>query len=132
MTKTTIRPVSHADIPDLIALQTALLAEQDAPWQSAEDIDRLALRGTGARVLMARDAAGAAVGYALMLLKSEPAGGQRYDVAHLFVTRGQRSRGIGRALLSAAQSLSDGEGRIRLTIGTPPQPVANLRLTAVY
>ena len=132
MTKTTIRPVTQADVPDLIALQTALLAEQDAPWQSAEDIDRLALRGTGERALIARDVSGVAVGYAFLMLKTEPAGGRRYDVAHLFVLRSRRSQGIGRALLSAAQALMDGEGRIRLTIGTPPQPVANLRLTAVY
>lgn len=131
-TASRIRLASRGDLADLTALQTALADEMGTKALSSDELDRLALCGPGARALVARDAQGRATGYALLLLKTETTGGRSYDVAHLFVRPDCRSRGIGRALLSAAQALTEAEGRIRLTIGTPPQPVARLRLTAVY
>lgn len=127
-----IRLASRDDLADLAALQSALAAEIGTTALTVDELNRLALCGPGARALIARNADGMATGYALLLLKTEPTGARSYDVAHLFVAPAQRSQGIGRALLTSAQALTEAEGRTRLTIGTPPQPVARLRMTAVY
>lgn len=132
MTSPNIRLASQKDLTDLTALQAVLADEIGATALSSDEMNRLALCGPGARALIARDETGSATGYALLILQTEPTGGRSYDVAHLFVDPNRRSRGIGRALLSSAQALTEAEGRTRLTIGTPPQPVARLRLTAVY
>lgn len=112
-----IRLAMREDLSELHAMIGALAAQHgDVATISPEALDRIALRGAGVRVLVAGPA-GAAVGYALLLLRQNMVTGvPSYEVNHLFVRPAHRRRGIGRALVEAARELTVSEGRSHLSI----------------
>lgn len=125
-----IRLAMPDDLPALHAMIGALATQRgDAATISPETLDRIALRGAGVRVLVA-GASGAAVGYALLLLRHDMLTGRAsYEVNQLFVLPEHRLRGIGRALVDAARELAEGEGRSHLSI---PTRAADLEAAVAY
>lgn len=125
-----IRLAMPADLPALHKMIGALAAHHgDTATITTDTLDRIALRGAGVRVLVA-GAAGAAMGYALLLLRHDLLTGRAsYEVNQLFVRPEHRRHGIGRALVDAARELAESEGRSHLTI---PTRAANTEAAVAY
>lgn len=71
-----------------------------------------------------------AVGYAgITDVSSLHEAAARLDIHHLYIAETHRGRGIGKALISAAQDVARARGAHRLTIGTDP---ANHGAQAAY
>lgn len=114
-----IRLGQVADIPQLIDMLHQLAAYHgDRATADADSLKRdLFGPAPWAHILVADD--GDLVGYALLLPLVRAYFGQRgMDLHHLFVTGGARGRGIGRALLMAAQAHARGLGCDYLTVST--------------
>jgi ribosomal-protein-alanine N-acetyltransferase len=88
-----LRAATVSDVPAVVALEEELFGV-DA-W-SAESVESEVL-GAGRHALVAVDADGTVVGYAVTL-----AGGDVLDLQRIGVAPGARRRGVGRSLLDAA------------------------------
>lgn len=115
-----ITQVTPKDIPDLLAMIRKLCAfHADQCLMGLADTQAQFIDGplTG---FIARDA-GRAVGYAVLEPHWRPMHpGPLLDIVHLFVQESMRGRGIGKALICAAQMHAAENGASRLTIGTSP------------
>jgi ribosomal protein S18 acetylase RimI-like enzyme len=107
-----LRPASPADLGALVAIETAAFA--------ADVISRRSLR----RFLNARSAAiivaeqhGAPVGYALVLFRPNSAAGRLYSIA---VAPNARGRGVGPALLAAAEGTALDRGCVWMRLEVRP------------
>jgi len=70
------------------------------------------------RVLLARDASGALIGTATLMLKQPDNQQHRADVAKMLVRRSARHRGVGKALLAAVEQAAADAGRSLLVLDT--------------
>jgi len=78
-----------------------------------------AVQGGGSRRLwIARDASGAVVGTVQLDLEQRPNGNHRAEIMKLMVHTGARRRGIGRALMRAAEADARDGGRTTLVLDT--------------
>jgi ribosomal protein S18 acetylase RimI-like enzyme len=98
-------------------------AEAEAYWRGVVDDVR-----RGSCVLLgAREAGGALVGTAQLLLAMRPNGSHRAEVAKVIVHTGARRRGIGRALMRAIEAHARQLGRTTLVLdtrqGDPSEPL---------
>jgi ribosomal protein S18 acetylase RimI-like enzyme len=89
-------------------------AEGEAYWRGVvQEVRR------GSCVLLgAREAGGALVGTAQLLLSTRPNGSHRAEVAKVIVHTGAQRRGIGRALMLALEERARGLGRTTLVLDT--------------
>lgn len=94
-----LRAAIEADIPALLLLERASFSD---PWD--ESAFRSLLAAAAARVSVA-ELEGAVVGYAAVLRAADEA-----ELANLAVDAAVQGRGVGRALLSAAQAAATAEG----------------------
>ena len=126
-----IRPVTPADLPDLVVMADALGAFHGE--ETRADAEALArdLFGTPPWLwgLIARDGP-AAIGYALMLPTAQAQHGRRgLDLHHVYVLPDRRDRGLGRALIAAVEDHARRLDCAYVTIGTDP---ANTGAQAAY
>jgi len=89
-------------------------AEGEAYWRGVVD----EVRGGSCVLLGARDADGALVGTAQLLLAMRPNGSHRAEVAKVIVHTKARRRGIGRALMLALEERAQRLGRTTLVLDT--------------
>jgi [ribosomal protein S18]-alanine N-acetyltransferase len=106
MPLTPVRPATAADLPALLAVETAAFAEHRYDRTSARQL-RHALASASAIVLVAEDKHGSVTGYAHLLKRKTSRRLRLYSVAVLPNCHGQ---GFGRALLVAAQDLAQQSG----------------------
>lgn len=91
-----IHPLSDADIPDLVSLWRS--AGLTRPWNDPVDDARLALKGPSSTIL------GVRVGGALAASAMVGWDGHRGSVYYLAVDEPFRGQGLGRAMISAAET----------------------------
>jgi ribosomal protein S18 acetylase RimI-like enzyme len=77
-----------------------------------------ALGGGSRRLWIARGASGAIIGTVQLDLEARPNGSHRAEVMKLMVHTGARRRGMGRALMLAAEAEARGCGRTTLVLDT--------------
>ncbi len=112
---------SEKDVPDVVALVRALLAELGAPTPPIEVAAVAALIASGRLIpIIARDEAGIAQG---VVVVSEAAavyaGGSFGVITETFVAPGLRGRGLGARLIAAARREATWRGWKRLEVTTP-------------
>jgi GNAT superfamily N-acetyltransferase len=113
-----IRDAAGVDIPALCVLRNSVAAHQAKLWEAE--------RGT-VRFLIAADG-DAIVGFATLFLTNPGTGSAKSHIPKLsdcFVAAGSRSRGIGRALVSARENIARRQGHPRLYVSV--DPFENLR-----
>jgi acetyltransferase len=88
--------------------------EADRYWQ---DVEAAVERGSR-RLWIARDESGAVTGTVQLDLESRPNGSHRAEVMKLMVSSRHRRRGIGRALMQAAEEEARRLGRTTLVLDT--------------
>lgn len=117
----TITQATPRDLPDLKRMITALCAFHGDPMpRGLADLQERLIDQPGLIALIARDGA-TAIGYAVLEQHWRPMDEHDgYDIAQLFVEERWRSRGVGQALIQAAQRLASGAFASRLSIGTSP------------
>ena len=123
-----IGPAHDHEIPTVLALVEALLAELGDEGQEFAGIDRDKLRVDLARnlgsgrflALLAKDASDAPIG---VLTLSESfalyAGGEYGVIDEMYVRPEYRGRGVGRALVEAAVAIAQQRGWFRLDVTGP-------------
>lgn len=124
---TTIRPVTEADLPEVLRMVHALAAHHNDRAQATLDDLRRDVLGAHPwiHLLVAQG-----VGYAALSPLAQLQFGVRgMDMHHLFGDSHARGRGIGHALISASLELTRGLGCRYMTVGTHPD---NLAAQAVY
>jgi ribosomal protein S18 acetylase RimI-like enzyme len=89
-------------------------ADGEAYWGGVVE----AVRDGSCFLLGAREAGGALVGTAQLLLATRPNGSHRAEVAKVIVHTKARRRGIGRALMQALEAGARGLGRTTLVLDT--------------
>ncbi|MEO1641305.1 MAG: GNAT family N-acetyltransferase [Pseudomonadota bacterium] len=118
---TDIRDVTPKDIPQLLVMIKALCAFHGDTCQMglAETQERFI---NGPLIGLIAYAGGQPVGYAAIEPRWRPMHpGELWDIAHLYVIEAMRGRGIGRALILAAQDKAKLAGAYKLVIGTVPE-----------
>jgi ribosomal protein S18 acetylase RimI-like enzyme len=116
----TIRPAERHDLPALGALMRALAEHHgETAVLSEARLARLFFgAGRVASALLA-EVGGRPVGYAAAVPMVQLVRGETgVEVQHLFVLAEWRGRGIGRALIQAAGTAAEREGRSYMVIGT--------------
>ncbi len=88
--------------------------EGEAYWRTVVE----SVRDGSCVLLVAREADGALVGTAQLLLSTRPNGSHRAEVAKVIVHTNARRRGIGRALMLAIEERARGLGRTTLVLDT--------------
>lgn len=122
MQKLTIRALRRADLPGVLAMLQALTRHHgDVPRATVDTLSRdLFDKDRPARGLVACGGPDL-LGYALLAPLLRAQYGQRgMDLHHLFVVENARGRGIGRALIAAAQDAARTFGASYLSVGTHP------------
>lgn len=117
-----IRPARIEDIPALLEMVAALAAHHGDPSHATEASLRRDLFGSPdwGRALIA-EAGGRALGYAALIPRASLQNGTRgMDLHHLFVAEEARGRGVGRALIGAAEAELRALGGSFLLVGTAP------------
>lgn len=117
-----IRSACPTDIPALLEMVAALAAHHGDPSHASEASLRRDLFGSPdwGRALIAEDA-GRALGYAALIPRASLQNGTRgADLHHLFVVKDARGRGVGRALLAAAEAEVRALGGHFLLVSTAP------------
>jgi GNAT superfamily N-acetyltransferase len=117
-----IRPLQHADVPDVIEMIHALAAfHGDQSTLTAQTLARVAL-GTSPWVwLHVAEKDGALLGYAALC----PMIGLVYartgmDMQHLYVKQHARGQGVGTALIAACEAFAVSQKCSYLSVGTHP------------
>ncbi len=117
-----VRPVRREDLVQLLQLVQGLARHHgDTPKASVDSLEAdLFGPGPWLHVLVA-DEAGVLQGYVALLRLARFQYGQRgIDLHHLFVAEGQRGRGIGGALVTAALALGAELGATYATVTATP------------
>lgn len=115
----TVREGRAGDTEALVALLAQLFAiEADFPIDPAVQARGLRLLGTRPdAVILVAEAAGRVVGMCTVQLTASTArGGLSAGVEDVVVDESMRGRGIGRALLAAAEAWARGRGAVRLAL----------------
>ena len=130
-----IRAAEPADAAALVALATAVGSEPqgwllaDSHWRSVADERRYvrALRRHPDGALMVADDAGTVVGRLSLVRDPHPSSAHVADLG-LMVAASHRRRGIGRALLAAAEKWARGSGVSKLELHVFPHNEAAIAL----
>lgn len=116
----TITPATARDVPDLLAMIRKLCAFHGDPCHMGlADTQTRLIDGPLTTLIARLDDKPA--GYAVLEPRWRPMNtGDLLDIAHLFVQEPLRGRGIGKALIKAAQSQAQQASACSLTISTAP------------
>ncbi|MDF1727335.1 MAG: GNAT family N-acetyltransferase [Sulfitobacter sp.] len=122
MSSFTIRPVTRADLPQVLAMVQALANHHDdRATVSLPDLERDLLGPRPWLTGLVADAEGELTGYALLCPMAQVQFGLRgMDLHHLFVRHELRGQGVGQALLSASLVEARAQSCSFLTVGTHP------------
>ena len=125
-----VRAARKRDLTEIRALVQALSAfHGDRATITLSGLQAQFFDGGPARAFLA-ESGDRIVGYAAIMPHTRiHTGALTCDVQHLYVIETHRGRGIGKALLAAAQEHATKAGAFRLTIGTDP---ANVAAQAAY
>lgn len=119
---TDIRPVIESDLPDVLHMVHALAAHHGDPVVATLEDLRRDMLGPHPWV---HGLVATGQGYAALCPLAQVQFGVRgMDVHHLYIEPAARGRGVGRALMAAAQRYAAGLGCRYLTVGTHPDNVA--------
>lgn len=112
-----IRPVERTDLDAWAAMRASLWPDEDGAALRADCDDYFAGEGWRETVLIAADADGAAVGMIELSLRDYAEGCETSPVPFVegwFVAQSARRRGVGRALIEAAEAWARAEGHREL------------------
>ena len=121
-----VRPARAEDLPEVHRMLIALAAQAgEAATITPQMLDRIALRGRAARLLVAvrpDSPQRHPVGYALMLVNRNMVAGANWGfVEQLYVQVPDRKRGIAGALVAAARAEAALAGCEGVTVATRPE-----------
>ena len=121
-----IRIANPADLPVLITMIRALSGVHGDTAKITDEGLHEILFGSGARAFaLIAEQDGMPVGYAgIIRIPTLHSGVDRFDIQHLFVSDGQRGKGVGKALIAQARDIAKAAGAKGLTIGPAPQNTA--------
>lgn len=128
---TVVRAAIAADIAQLLPLIAGLAAHHgDIATVTVTDLQRDLFGPHPWFYILVAERGDVLVGYVALLPLAQLHFGKRgMDMHHLFVQTPQRSQGIGRSLIAAAQDFARNLGCCYLTVGTHAD---NLRAQATY
>lgn len=113
-TAVVVRPAASADAPDWLRLREALWPEDASAWHADEVRQYFAGRlGMPLQVLLALELSGSVVGFAELSIRAYAEGCTTDRIAYLegwYVVPEARRRGVGRALVRAAEEWGRAQG----------------------
>lgn len=133
-----IRPAREEDREFVAQLVSSLLEFGSPAWTDSTRLvpgfrkvlaDAVSNQDDRAAVLIAQDADGGRLGFVSVKVREDVAGMERGHVADLAVTENSRRRGVGRALMRAAEAWARERGLLQLSLDVWS---ANERARAFY
>ena len=117
-----VNPAQPTDLPRIHEMITALSAfHSDIATVTLPQLEQALFTSGLSTALLAYDA-DLVVGYAaLNFTIALHTGAPRIDIHHLYVDKDHRTKGVGRALISAASAIAREKGAQGMTIGTDPK-----------